>query len=86
MATFKLLKILEGLELKELKEFQWHLCQGADSFEAIPRGRMERLDRQDTVDLMVRKWPENAKAVTLEILRKMDQNGLAERLVVQSRA
>ncbi|XP_046899842.1 caspase b-like isoform X2 [Hypomesus transpacificus] len=86
MATFMLLKTLDELDSVQLKKFQWHLCQGGGSFEGIPRGRMEKQDRQDTVDLMVTKWPEEAVAITLEILRAMGQNNLAGRLEVQSRA
>ena len=80
-----LLKTLDELDSVQLKKFQWHLCQGGGSFEGIPRGRMEKQDRQDTVDLMVTKWPEEAVAITLEILRAMGQNNLAGRLEVQSR-
>ena len=85
MATM-LLGILEDLNSEQLKKFQWNLCQGGDSFEAIPKSKMEKQNREKTVDLMVGKWPEEKKAVsiTLEILRKMDENNLAKRLEVKS--
>uniref|UniRef100_A0A4W5PQV2 Pyrin domain-containing protein n=1 Tax=Hucho hucho TaxID=62062 RepID=A0A4W5PQV2_9TELE len=60
------------------KMFQWFLNQDMlEGFISIPRSRLENADRQDTVDKMVETYgPEGAVKISLEILRKMDENNL----------
>lgn len=62
--------------------FQWFLNQDVlEGFSSIPSSRLENADRQDTVDKMVETYgPEGAVKISLEILRKMSQNQLAETL------
>jgi len=80
MASVKeqLLNSLKGLTEDHLKEFQWHL---ENDHESITTSDMENADRLKTVDKMVACFgPEEAVKITLEILRKMNQNNLAEQL------
>ncbi|ROL45455.1 NLR family CARD domain-containing protein 3 [Anabarilius grahami] len=69
---------LENLVKDELKEFQWHLKK---DHEHISNSVMENADILDTVDKMVACFgPEEAVKITVEILRKINQNNLAEQL------
>ncbi|XP_051747932.1 uncharacterized protein LOC127511216 isoform X2 [Ctenopharyngodon idella] len=80
MASVKelLKKSMYELEGDYLKEFQWHLENG---HESISKSDMENADRLKTVDKMVECFgPEEAVKITVEILRKINQNNLAEHL------
>ena len=81
--TNPLLKTLEQLEEKELKKFKWCLKNDVpDGFNPIPKNKLENADEMDTVDTMVETYtPEGALNITVKILRKMDQNNLADRLM-----
>ncbi|XDV26132.1 hypothetical protein PO909_029911 [Leuciscus waleckii] len=71
-----LLNSLMDLEQGDLKKFQWHLKNNH-----IFKSEMENADRLKTVDKMVEHFgPEEAVEITVEILRKMNQNNLAEQL------
>ncbi|XP_039529116.1 NACHT, LRR and PYD domains-containing protein 12-like isoform X3 [Pimephales promelas] len=79
MASVKelLLNSLMELGKKDLKLFQWHLKMDEHIFNC----ELENADRCNTVDKMVACFgPEKAWKITVEILRKMNQNDLAERL------
>ncbi|XP_062312268.1 NACHT, LRR and PYD domains-containing protein 3-like [Osmerus eperlanus] len=78
-----LLKTLEQLGEKELKTFKWYLQDKVlDGFDPIPKSRLEGPARTDTVDRMEETYTlEGALKITVKILRKMDQNNLAERLM-----
>ncbi|KAI7790423.1 protein NLRC3-like [Triplophysa rosa] len=67
---------LYNLRKDELKEFQWHLR----NYCKIPVSQLEKADVFDTVDMVQSYRPEDAVKITLEILRKMNQNQLAEEL------
>ncbi|KAG7460284.1 hypothetical protein MATL_G00219710 [Megalops atlanticus] len=73
---------LDGLLAGELKRFRWSLSHVvAEGFKPIPRGQLENRDVPDTVDLMVGAYgEEGAVTVTLYVLRKTDQNDLAQTL------
>ncbi|XP_067222736.1 NACHT, LRR and PYD domains-containing protein 3-like [Chanodichthys erythropterus] len=80
MASVKdlLEKSLNELVQAELKEFQWHLV---NDHECISKSEMENADRLDTLDKMVARFgAEEAVKITVKILRKMNQNNLAEQL------
>ncbi|XP_071394816.1 NACHT, LRR and PYD domains-containing protein 3-like isoform X2 [Centroberyx affinis] len=84
MATDKerLLKTLEHLGDEDFKSFKWFLQQ-ADILEgvpAIPKSRLEKADRQDTVDQMVQTYSEKTLEVTNKVLMKIDRNDLVESL------
>ncbi|KAK2915663.1 hypothetical protein Q8A67_000037 [Cirrhinus molitorella] len=68
--------MMELLEA-ELNEFQWYLKNN----ECISNSEMENADRLKTVDKMLACFgPEQAVTITLDILRKMNQNHWAEQL------
>ncbi|KAL1277388.1 hypothetical protein QQF64_024061, partial [Cirrhinus molitorella] len=72
-----LLNSLEELVKDDLKKFQWHLKK----HECISTSEMENADRLNTVDKLVACFgPEKAVKITVSILRKMNQNNLAEQL------
>ncbi|XP_030640792.1 NACHT, LRR and PYD domains-containing protein 3-like [Chanos chanos] len=78
-----LLETLEELERAQLKRFQWFLQteKGMEGFSHIPKSQLENADVQDTVDKMVERYkPRGAVDITLLILRRMEQNNLAEKL------
>ncbi|KAM9492114.1 uncharacterized protein ACWYII_004091 isoform 3-T3 [Salvelinus alpinus] len=77
-----LLTTLEELTEEQLKTFQSHLTRGwMLGFPPIPESQLENIDRQDTVDHMVKRYgPERAVEITLWILREMKLNDLADKL------
>ncbi|RXN24089.1 GTPase IMAP family member 8-like protein [Labeo rohita] len=80
MASVKelLLKSLEELDQEEMKMFQWHL---KNSYEFMSKCEMENADQFKTVDKLVACFgPEQAVKITVNILRKIKQNHLAEQL------
>ncbi len=73
-----LLSSLEELVKDDLKRFQWYLVNDHDR---ISKSEMKDADRLKTVDKMVACFrPEAAVKITVDILRKMKQNHLAEQL------
>ncbi|XP_026108883.1 NACHT, LRR and PYD domains-containing protein 3-like [Carassius auratus] len=79
MASVKelLMNSLVDLVEVDLKKFQWNLKND----EHISNSEMEKADIFDTVDKMVARFgPEEAVKISVEILRKMNQNLLAEQL------
>ncbi|XP_034151360.1 NLR family CARD domain-containing protein 3-like isoform X1 [Esox lucius] len=82
-----LLATLQKLGKKELKTFQWYL-QHADEmilqkdFCSIPKSKLEDADREVTVDMMVQTYTHgNAMKNSMAVLKKMNRNDLAERLM-----
>ncbi len=72
-----LVNSLRELVQNDLKEFQWYLKHR----EHVSASEMENADVFDTVDKMVAHFgPEEAVKITVNILRKMNQNLLAEEL------
>uniref|UniRef100_A0AAY5EG05 B30.2/SPRY domain-containing protein n=1 Tax=Electrophorus electricus TaxID=8005 RepID=A0AAY5EG05_ELEEL len=79
-----LLDILEELKIEDLKKFQWHLTNSVEDDKRIPKSHLENTDRLDTVDKMVQKYdPDGAVEITLDILKKMNHNQLAESLRIK---
>ncbi|XP_076843161.1 NACHT, LRR and PYD domains-containing protein 12-like isoform X3 [Brachyhypopomus gauderio] len=77
----ELLSVLEDLKSKELKNFRWHLTNSLEGDKRIPIGHLENADEHDTVDKMVQKYgPDGAVEITVDMLKKMNQNQLAEDL------
>ncbi|XP_036401984.1 uncharacterized protein LOC118789595 isoform X2 [Megalops cyprinoides] len=77
-----LLSTLQDLEQKDFKLFKWHLCQDV-LLEFIPfrKACLEDTEREDTVTKMMERYlRDGAITVTIAILRKMNQNDLAEKL------
>lgn len=64
--------------VEELEEFQWHLER---DHKCISKSEMKNANRLKTVDKMVACFgPQEAVKITVDILRKMNQNQLAEEL------
>ncbi|KAK9981738.1 hypothetical protein ABG768_001262 [Culter alburnus] len=80
MATTKtiLLDVLNDLLEKEFKEFKWHLWNGDNP---IPRGKLEKADYSDVVDLMVQHYGKSdAGKIAVRVLQSIKQNELAKQL------
>ncbi|KAG7492235.1 hypothetical protein MATL_G00011660 [Megalops atlanticus] len=77
-----LLNALQDLEQKDFKLFKWHLCQNVLlEFEPFRKACLEDVEREDTVTKMMERYlREGALTVAIAILRKMNQNDLAEKL------
>ncbi|KAL1276264.1 hypothetical protein QQF64_035887, partial [Cirrhinus molitorella] len=74
-----LLDSLKELSEAELKEFHWRLMKAYR--KRISKSEMEKADIFDTVDKIVVCFGlEEAVNITVDILRKMNQNNLAEQL------
>uniref|UniRef100_A0A9J7Y6W2 NLRC3-like protein n=1 Tax=Cyprinus carpio carpio TaxID=630221 RepID=A0A9J7Y6W2_CYPCA len=79
MASVKelLVNSLNELIKDDLRTFQWYL----KNHKLIPKSEMENADVSDTVDKMEECFgPEEAVKITVDILRKMNKNPLAEEL------
>ncbi|XP_068434089.1 NACHT, LRR and PYD domains-containing protein 12-like [Clinocottus analis] len=77
-----LLGVLQDLGNEEFIHFQWLLKQAEiiEGFPAIPKSRLEKANRHDTVDQMVQTYSlPGALQVTVEVLRKICRNDLVER-------
>ncbi|ROL45401.1 Stonustoxin subunit alpha [Anabarilius grahami] len=73
----QLLRTLDDLDADKLKRFKWHLKNNYD----VSGAALEHADAPDTVDLMIKHFgPDEAVKITVELLRKMDQNHKAEEL------
>ncbi|XP_018945000.1 stonustoxin subunit alpha-like [Cyprinus carpio] len=73
----QLLAALDDLVTDELKRFKWYL-RNRNCFSAAA---LEKADAPDTVDLIMKRFgPEKAVKITVDILRKMDHNHVAEQL------
>ncbi|XP_073695284.1 tripartite motif-containing protein 16-like [Garra rufa] len=73
----QLLAALDDLETEKLKRFKWHL----KNHKGVSAADLENADAPDTVDLMMKRFrPEEAVKTTVDILRKMNHNHLAEEL------
>ncbi|XP_071399641.1 NACHT, LRR and PYD domains-containing protein 3-like [Centroberyx affinis] len=80
--TELILGTLEDLGDEELKSFKWFLQQAdiLEGFPAIPKSRLEKADRQDTVDQMVQTYSApGALDITVEVLKKINRNDLVQR-------
>ncbi|KAK2896305.1 hypothetical protein Q8A67_010793 [Cirrhinus molitorella] len=72
-----LLAALDDLDTDKLKRFKWHL----KNHYCVSSAALEKADAPDTVDLMRKRFgPEEAVKIMVEILRKMNQNHVAEQL------
>uniref|UniRef100_A0AAR2IM12 NACHT domain-containing protein n=1 Tax=Pygocentrus nattereri TaxID=42514 RepID=A0AAR2IM12_PYGNA len=81
-----LLDTLQNLGGKDLKLFQWKLTSGVEGFKSIPKALLENADRLDTVDKMAASYGlSGAVAITLDILKNINQNQLAEELQINLR-
>ncbi|XP_077942500.1 NACHT, LRR and PYD domains-containing protein 3-like [Gasterosteus aculeatus] len=77
-----LIKILEQLKEEDFKGFKWylenHTCP--EDLRSIPPCDLEKADRMNTVDLMVRCYDTDPVQVAMKVLEEMQMNDLAEKL------
>uniref|UniRef100_I3KS55 NACHT domain-containing protein n=1 Tax=Oreochromis niloticus TaxID=8128 RepID=I3KS55_ORENI len=75
-----LLRALKDLGDNELKEFKWYLQKSdvLERFPIIPKSKLDKADRPDTVDQMLQTYCENVLEVTKKVLRKLDRNDLVQ--------
>ncbi|RXN13519.1 LRR and PYD domains-containing 6-like protein [Labeo rohita] len=79
MAAIKelLLRFMDELETEKLNRFKWYLKNN----KSVSAAAIENANATGMVDIMVARFtPEQAVQVMLEILRKMNENHLAEQL------
>uniref|UniRef100_A0A8C1LAR5 Pyrin domain-containing protein n=1 Tax=Cyprinus carpio TaxID=7962 RepID=A0A8C1LAR5_CYPCA len=73
----QLLAALDDLDADKLKRFKWHF----KNYKGFSVTYLEKADAHDTVDLMMERFgPEEAVKFTVDILRKMNHNHVAEEL------
>lgn len=83
MATpVQLLAILEDLTDGEFKKFKWFLQQAEvlEGFPPIPKCRLEKVDRLDTIDVLSETYNKNIVEVMIKVLKMIQKNDLVERL------
>ncbi|XP_049325614.1 caspase b-like [Astyanax mexicanus] len=78
----KVLKdILDELTGKDFKRFKWYMTDGKlNDITSIARSKLENTSVEDTVDLMIDQYKQDAGEVAEKILKNMEQNNLAEQL------
>ncbi|XP_031170434.2 protein NLRC3-like [Sander lucioperca] len=74
------LGILEDLGADDFGKFKWHLQGALQDFPAIPKSKLENVNRVNTVDTMFKTYSTNTINVTRIVLVKMNQNDLVEKL------
>ncbi|XP_034743221.1 uncharacterized protein LOC117953906 isoform X2 [Etheostoma cragini] len=76
------LRILEALGAEDFEKFNWHLQQeGAlNDFPAIPKSKLEKETRLNTVDMMFQTYSMKIIDVTRIVLVKMNLNDLVKKL------
>ncbi|XP_008291272.1 pyrin-like [Stegastes partitus] len=77
-----LLEILEDLIDEELKMFQWYCTMdNLDECKRFPKTRLDKASRIVTVTKLTESYgEESAVRLTVEILKKMRNNSLADKL------
>ncbi|XP_032366282.1 NACHT, LRR and PYD domains-containing protein 12 [Etheostoma spectabile] len=76
------LRILEDLGAEDFEKFNWHLQQeGAlNDFPAIPKSKLEKETRLNTVEMMLQTHSIKIIDVTRIVLKKMNLNDLVKKL------
>ncbi|CAM4453208.1 unnamed protein product [Leuciscus chuanchicus] len=68
---------LENLVDEDFKKFNWQLWNGVETgIDPIPKAKLQKADRSDVVDCMVDKYSDEAGKITVQALRKINQNHL----------
>eukprot|EP00064_Thunnus_orientalis_P009155 superscaffoldBa00001146_g9178 len=83
MTAVDLLDILDDLGEEEFERFRWSLLQveSPKGFPNIKKGRLEKANKCDTVDLLVQTYElPGAVEVTKKVLKKIPRNDLVQRL------
>ncbi|XP_029939794.1 stonustoxin subunit beta-like isoform X1 [Salarias fasciatus] len=76
-----LVGMLDHLVDEDFGRFQWYLWQdGAlKGFRPIPKSKLKKLDRKDTVDEMYQTYSDRTLEVTKTVLEKMNMKGVWEK-------
>ncbi|XP_028425500.1 protein NLRC3 isoform X1 [Perca flavescens] len=74
------LGILENLGADDFEKFKWYLQGVLKDFPAIPKSKLENVNRVNTVDIMFQNYSINTIKVTRILLVKINQNDLVENL------
>uniref|UniRef100_A0A8C9X992 Pyrin domain-containing protein n=1 Tax=Sander lucioperca TaxID=283035 RepID=A0A8C9X992_SANLU len=74
------LGILENLGADDFEKFKWYLQGVLKDFTAIPKSKLENVNRVNTVDMMFQTYSINTIKVTRIVLVKINQNDLVENL------
>ncbi|XP_078117512.1 NACHT, LRR and PYD domains-containing protein 3-like [Sander vitreus] len=74
------LGILENLGTDDFEKFKWYLQGVLKDFLAIPKSKLENVNRVNTVDTMFQTYSTNTINVTRIVLVKINQNDLVENL------
>ena len=75
------LRTLEDLGAEDFERFKWFLEQEVlEGFPAIPKSRLEGVNRMDTVDQMVKNYSINTIKVIRIVLKEINQNDLVAKL------
>ncbi|XP_078121232.1 protein NLRC3-like [Sander vitreus] len=74
------LGILENLGSDDFEKFKWYLQGVLKDFPAIPKSKLENVNRVNTVDTMFQTYSINTIKVTRIVLVKINQNDLVENL------
>uniref|UniRef100_A0A672I2U2 AIG1-type G domain-containing protein n=1 Tax=Salarias fasciatus TaxID=181472 RepID=A0A672I2U2_SALFA len=76
-----LLRILDDLVDGDFGRFQWYLWQDGvlDGFRPIPKSKLEKLNRENTVDTMQQTYSNRSLEVTKTVLEKMNLMGVWEK-------
>uniref|UniRef100_A0AAQ5YT73 Pyrin domain-containing protein n=1 Tax=Amphiprion ocellaris TaxID=80972 RepID=A0AAQ5YT73_AMPOC len=77
-----LLRILEDLGEEEFEKFKWFLNQEEvlQDFKSIPKSRLEKANRINTVDQMFNKYCRNTIKVNEKVLMKMNKIDLVRNI------
>uniref|UniRef100_A0A8B9JME0 Si:ch211-114l13.9 n=1 Tax=Astyanax mexicanus TaxID=7994 RepID=A0A8B9JME0_ASTMX len=76
-----LIDILDELTGKDFKRFKWYMTDGKlNDIKSIARSKLENTSVEETVDLMIDQYKQDAGEVAEKILKNMEQNNLAEQL------
>ncbi|XP_068424425.1 NACHT, LRR and PYD domains-containing protein 3-like [Clinocottus analis] len=75
------LRTLDDLGAEDFERFKWFLQQEVlEGFPAIPKSRLEGVNRMETVDQMVKNYSISTIKVIRIILKKINQNDLEDKL------
>uniref|UniRef100_A0A8D0A3U7 Pyrin domain-containing protein n=1 Tax=Sander lucioperca TaxID=283035 RepID=A0A8D0A3U7_SANLU len=74
------LGILEDLGDEDFGKFKWHLQGVLKDFPAIPKSKLQNVNRENTVDTMFQTYSINTINVTRIVLVNINQNDLVKKL------
>uniref|UniRef100_A0A8D0CS23 Pyrin domain-containing protein n=1 Tax=Sander lucioperca TaxID=283035 RepID=A0A8D0CS23_SANLU len=74
------LTTLENLGTEDFEKFKWYLQGVLKDFLAIPKSKLENVNRENTVDTMFQTYSINTINVTRIVLVKIHQNELVKTL------